>query len=55
MNNMKYIIGILLSIIISFIANLIMLEYGIDLYSRSFICGVIGFVIAGIVITIGGE
>ena len=55
MNNMKYIAGILLSIVISFIANLIMIKYGIDMTSRCFVCGIISFVISEIVITIGGE
>lgn len=52
---MKYILGIILSLTVSFIANLIMIKYGIDMTSRCFVCGIIGFVISGIVITIGGE
>ena len=52
---MKYIIGIYLSLIISFVANIIMIRYGIDMISRCFVCGIIGFVISGIVITAGGD
>ena len=53
--NMKYGLGIVLSLIVSFIANLIMIKYGIDIDSRCFVSGVIGFVITGIVLVIGGE
>ena len=52
---MKYILGIVLSLIISYIANLIMIKYGIDMASRCLVSGIIGFVITRIVIALGGE
>lgn len=52
---MKYILGILLSLIVSYIANLIMIKYGIDIASRCFVSGIIGFVITGIILALGGE